>query len=171
MKKCAFCKSWILFGGRKDGTLSFCNNKCQQQAALAAMADTIPTQVVAEHVWAVHQGLCPRCHGRGPVDAHMSYRVWSALIVTSWSNQQQVSCRSCAVKTQLFAIGCNLVLGWWGFPWGLVMTPVQVTRDVIALVKPPEPAKPSARLETMVRMNLAQQALANTAGLPTTKVA
>jgi hypothetical protein len=168
MKKCAFCKSWILFGGRKDGTLNYCNDKCQQQAALVAMAATIPTRVVEERVWAVHQGLCPRCHNRGPVDVHMSYRVWSALIVTSWSNQQQVSCRSCAVKTQLIAIGSNLILGWWGFPWGLIMTPVQVTRDVIALAKPPAPAKPSPRLETMVRMGLAQDAIATT---PVAKVA
>jgi hypothetical protein len=51
------------------------------------------------------------------------------------------------------------------------MTPVQVTRDVIALAKPPETAKPSARLETMVRMSLAQEAMASTAGVPTTKVA
>jgi hypothetical protein len=160
MGTCAFCKSLILFGGRTDGGNKYCNDKCQQRAAIVAMSATIPPHVVQEHVWAVHQGACPRCRGKGPIDVHMLFRVWSALILTSWSNNQQVSCRACAVKTQIVAIAGCLVLGWWGIPWGLLMTPVQVTRNVIALMKAPDPTKPSPRLESFVRMSLAQEAMA-----------
>jgi hypothetical protein len=160
MKTCAFCKSLILFGGRKVGDRSYCNPQCEQSGAIVALSNTIPAHAVQERVWAVHQGACPKCQGKGPIDVHMSYRIWSAVLLTSWSNGQEVACRSCAVKTQLFAsLGC-LLLGWWGIPWGILMTPVQLTRNVIALAKPPEPTKPSARLETIIRMSLAHEAMA-----------
>ena len=43
------------------------------------------------------------------------------------------------------------------------MTPVQITRNIIALAKAPDPVKPSALLETFVRMSLAQEAMAKQA--------
>ena len=172
MGTCAYCKSLILIGGVKDGSQKFCNPNCQQSAAIVAMSNTIPQHVVQERVWAVHQGACPRCHRGGPIDVHMRYSIWSAVLLTSWSNGQEVCCRSCAVKTQLLAsLGC-LLLGWWGIPWGILMTPVQLTRNVIAMAKPPDPTKPSARLETIVRLSLAQEAMAKqTAAGPMTTTA
>ena len=163
MKTCTFCRSLILFGGKTDPTGHYCNDNCRQRGTIVAMSKTIPDSTVQEHLWAVHQGHCPRCNGKGPIDVHMIHRVWSALVLTSWSNNQQVSCRACGVKSQLVGIlGCAL-LGWWGIPWGLLMTPLQIARNVIAIAKPPEAARPSQRLETIVRMGLAHDAIAEKA--------
>jgi hypothetical protein len=49
----------------------------------------------------------------------------------------------------------SLVLGWWGLPWGLLLTPVQIGRNLIGIARPPEASKPSAQLEKIIRMNIA----------------
>jgi hypothetical protein len=90
------------------------------------------------------------------VDLHTSYRVWSAVVMTQWSSRPAVSCRSCATKRALGDATYSLVLGWWGFPWGPLMTPVQVVRNVVAMVRKPDPAEPSEALRNAVRMQIAQ---------------
>jgi hypothetical protein len=96
----------------------------------------------------------------------MSYRVWSALVITNWSNLQQISCRRCAVKSQLGSALFCLVLGWWGFPWGLIMTPVQIFRNLGAAMDSPDLSQPSDRLERLVRVNIAGQLAASRPASP-----
>lgn len=160
MTKCDYCGSTIVFGGKQNGQLRFCNDRCYQSGALIALSRQIPDNVVEQQVWKVHQGLCPHCSGPGPVDVHVSHRVWSALIVTSWKSQPRLSCRRCGVKSQLGDAAFSLVCGWWGFPWGLVFTPIQVGRNLAAVAKGPDPTKPSERLAKTVRLGLANQAAA-----------
>src|SRR5512140_3815075 len=125
MAKCDYCASTIIFGGKTDANGRFCNDKCRGRGALLAISRQLPATAIQEQVWKVHQGACPKCGGVGPVDVHVSHKVWSALVVTSWSSTPQISCRPCGQKSQLAGAGFSLFLGWWGFPWGLVMTPVQ----------------------------------------------
>jgi hypothetical protein len=56
------------------------------------------------------------------------------------------------------------VFGWWGFPWGLVMTPVQLARNLVELTGGPKSDAPSALLQKFVRMHAgARVAQASTA--------
>jgi hypothetical protein len=50
-------------------------------------------------------------------------------------------------------------LGWWGFPWGLLLTPIQIGRNLYGIANPPDPSKPSAQFEKIVRMNIAAGAI------------
>jgi hypothetical protein len=159
MASCDYCGTTILFEGRKAGGQRFCNERCHQAGALFALSQRLPQHLIQQRVWELHQGLCPKCHGSGPVDVHTSYRVWSALIMTSWANRPHVSCRSCGRKAQLADATFSLVLGWWGMPWGLIMTPVQVGRNVIGMVKSQDTTRPSAHLEKLLRLELAAQVL------------
>ena len=163
MTNCDYCGTGILFGGKRDGNLRFCNSRCQQAGAFLALSRQVPETQVQELLWKVHQGNCPKCGGSGPVDVHSSYRVWSALVLTNWSSTGQISCRSCGLKKQLADSAFSLVLGWWGFPWGLIMTPIQVGRNLVKASRPPEVSKPSAQLEKAMRINIAQR-LATSAG-------
>src|SRR5262245_48403802 len=133
MSSCANCGSFILFGGKDFNGKTYCGDNCLQVGYAVEMTNQIPHDVIEQQIDAVHQGACPNCKGRGPVDVHRSYRVWSALVLTSWSNPVHVSCRSCAVKSQITSTLFCLVLGWWGFPFGLIMTPVQIFRNFIAM--------------------------------------
>lgn len=155
MAKCSYCGSTLLFGGVKEGDRRFCNAECHQGGQLLDLASQLPDGQVREHVQAVHQGSCPLCDGPGPVDVHTGYRVWSAVILTSWKNTPRVSCTSCGRKNQLRDGLFSLLVGWWGFPWGLVMTPVQLLRTLAAMSRPPDPYAPSPELERMVRLALA----------------
>jgi hypothetical protein len=101
------------------------------------------------------------CEGPGPVDVFTSHRVFSALYVTSWRSIPRVSCRACGTKAQLGGAAYSLFLGWWGFPWGLVMTPIQIVRNLVALSRHADGSAPSPLLEALVREQLAAQGMAN----------
>ena len=155
MANCGYCGTTILFGGVRDGPERFCNAKCHQSAALLKIAGDVPPNVLQEHVRAAHTGLCPKCGGSGPVDVHRIYRVWSALIITSWVALPQLSCRSCARQSQVGGIAFSFFLGWWGFPWGIVLTPILITRNIVAMCGGPDPGRPSADLEKYMKTTLA----------------
>lgn len=160
MAKCDYCGSTILFGGKRQGELRFCNANCSARGALLAVSRQIPDNVVKDSVQQIHQGLCPKCGGAGPVDVHTHHRVWSALVLTSWKSMPQISCRSCGIKSQLGDSALSLVLGWWGFPWGLLLTPVQIGRNVAGMLQGPDPSMASPKLEKAIRMNMAAHAIA-----------
>ena len=159
MAKCGYCGTAILFGGKKDANGRFCNQKCLRRGALLALSQQIPESVVKDQIWNVHQGLCPKCNGSGPVDVYTSHRVWSAVFLTSWSSSPELSCRTCGMKSQAVGAAFSLALGWWGFPWGLIVTPIQIVRNGVAMARPPEPLNPSPLLERVVRMSMAAQAV------------
>ena len=52
-----------------------------------------------------------------------------------------------------------LLLGWWGFPWGLILTPVQVVRNVSGMLSGRESSRPSEDLRRVILVNLGMQAL------------
>lgn len=159
MAKCDYCGSTIVFGGKKDANGRFCNQRCQARGTLLAISRQIPDAAVQEQVWKAHQGPCPKCQGSGPVDVHVVHKVWSAVFLTQWRSTSQISCRSCGVKGQLGGAAFSLVLGWWGIPWGLLLTPIQIGRNIYGLAKQPDPTKPSAQFEKAIRMNIAANAL------------
>ncbi len=163
MASCAYCNSTILFGGRRQGELRFCNAKCEQKGVLAVVASQLPAAEVQRYVRQVHGGTCPNCSGPGPVDVHTSYRVWSAVFVTSWASRPAVSCRLCGTKKRLGDTLFSLVLGWWGLPWGVLVTPMQLGRNLYAFARPPDPLVPSPALEKILRLHLACQLAANDA--------
>jgi|GEM_PF-206330 len=157
MARCDYCKSYILFGGRKQDVRTFCNDNCLQEGRLVIAADRIPQHAVDIAIDEVHQGECPKCSGPGPVDVHVAHSVWSALYLTSWKSKPHLCCRSCGRKEQLTGLCFSGLLGWWGFPWGLIMAPVQIVRNISGMFGGPDPDVPSEQLETLVRIDLAER--------------
>jgi hypothetical protein len=159
MAQCNYCGTTIIFGGTRDGNFRFCNNKCHTNAYALRLAQNVPADVLDRQAEEVFRGNCPRCRGLGPIDVHKVHRVWSALVLTSWSSGQQVSCRSCATKSQLGALLFCLGLGWWGFPWGLILTPVQITRNIVGMCTRQNPSQPSPELRKLLQVALGMQLL------------
>jgi len=155
MTKCAYCGTVILAGGQQVGDARFCNADCQRNGMLLAIAEQIPPEIVEETVKNTHSGVCPRCGGGGPVDVHVSYRIWSAIAVTNWCSRQHVCCARCGKKSIFLDLCFSLFLGWWGFPWGLALTPIQVARNLIGLLRTPDFTQPSDRLQTVIKAHLA----------------
>lgn len=160
MAKCAYCGTTILLGGKKIEDLRFCNNKCLSQGQVALVADQVPGEVVTAQAREIHAGACPVCNERnGPVDVHTSYKIVSFILMSSWSSNPRVSCGTCAKKAQFGGLLYSFFLGWWGIPWGIIMTPVQVVRNLVALFRSEDSLTPSEQLENLVRLNIATQAL------------
>ncbi len=157
MPECDYCGTTIIFGGVKDHGLHFCSDKCHQQGVLHDVTDQIPEEVISEYLMEVHEGACPICNGPGPVDVHTSYVVWSALVITSWKSKPQVSCRRCGIKAKVGNACLSGLVGWWGFPWGIVMTPVQLLRNFFGIFSSPDPTMPSEQLENILKAHLAAQ--------------
>lgn len=146
-------------GGLRSGTQRFCNKKCLTNAYVLSVAQKVPPDVIDRQVEEIFRGNCPKCRGLGPVDVHKFYEVWSLIFLTRWATTPQVSCRSCATKRQFGALIFSLFCGWWGFPWGLILTPVQITRNIAGMCKGPDPSKPSDALRKLVQVKIGAQAL------------
>src|SRR5215472_10761725 len=153
MANCSYCDSFILFGGKTDQTGRYCNARCQQAGNLLALSNQVPPHELERMVDEVRRSNCPRCGGPGPVDVYKAHQVWSALVLTSWSSRPEMSCKSCGTKRQLGALLFSGLFGWWGFPWGLVMTPVQIARNIAELAGGPKSDAPSALLHKFVRLH------------------
>jgi len=161
MATCAFCGTTILFGGKKSGGIRFCSDKCRERGQLPALFSAlseVSAEIAHKHAESIHDGNCPKCGGQGPVDIHTSYEVWSAFIVTHWKEIPELCCRACGKKSSAISLGYCLPLGWWSTR-GFILTPVQVTRNIIGLFRHPNPMKQSEELVSMARLDLARKVL------------
>jgi len=57
----------------------------------------------------------------------------------------------------LGALAFTSLFGWWGMPWGLIFTPVQIVRNLRALLASINPDGPSNELVQMVRSDLSSR--------------
>jgi len=156
MPNCANCGQQILFGGVSHGTLRFCNQKCYNAASHLRESLDMPDDELEAAVTAFHQGDCPCCGGPGPVDMHFSHRVMSFLVFTQFQTIPKISCRSCAAKAKLANFFLTLFIGWWGVPFGLILTPIYLCRNLFSLISPTAADAPSDQLREFIRLNLAQ---------------
>lgn len=159
MAKCAGCGTTILIGGVRDGESRYCKETCQQNFLLTEVIRQIPPDVLESRVYEVHQGDCPKCGRPGPVDVHTSHTIWSFIYLTTWRSRPQICCRRCGMKAKLGAATLCGIFGWWGIPWGLLGTPIQIGRNLWGAVRSPSPTSPSATLCDAVRVDVANQIL------------
>ena len=160
MATCAYCGTTILFGGKRIDDLRFCNEKCRANGAHVAVAEQVPSQQVTELASTLHRGPCAKCQGPGPIDVHKAFTVWSALYLTSWKTQPHIVCRECGTKAQIRALLFSVLFGWWGIPWGFLITPVQIVRNISGLRRSTDPFVPSDDLRRLARLHLAKQLVA-----------
>jgi hypothetical protein len=161
MAKCRTCKKIVLFGGKADGEYRYCNQKCLDEDLLRETSEMLPQHLVDERVHGVHQGRCPQCKkDQGPVDVHWTYSLWTFIYFTQIRSHQLVCCRSCARQGQFWASVRSLFLGVWG-PIGILMTPVQILRNISAMIGGPPPYAPSALLFQLIRRVTAEEILQN----------
>jgi hypothetical protein len=132
----------------KSDSITLKQSSKEKDAVLENSSTTCPETLA----WELHAGNCSKCGRAGPVDIHYSYRVWS-FVSTRYNDTEDLCCRRCAVRAQLVGMCYSLTLGWWG-PLGLIYTPLQVFRNLIALMNPPRPSHPSARLIELLTLQV-----------------
>ena len=157
MAKCAQCKHICFFNLKKSGDKVFCGDKCLQEALLEEACQRVDSALLQREIEAIFRGPCPRCSKQnGPVDIRRRHEVVSMLIITKWSTLSEFACKSCASKRQVASLLFSGVAGWWGFPFGLIVTPVQILRNGAEILKK-NPLQPSPELHRAVQVQLATQ--------------
>jgi hypothetical protein len=157
MKRCNTCDAFILFGGVRQGPWIYCDARCRERGTQERLSHDFPAGQVEQVADEIHEGYCPSCSRRGPIDVHMSYFVWSALFITRWHSTPHVCCRRCGFRKQTISLLGSFCLGWWGI-YGLVVTPAQLLSNLWAMRFPPDPIQPSEMLMRMARLELAKGA-------------
>ena len=155
MARCRYCRSLILLGGKKERGLRFCSDKCHQQWGLQAVGSEVPDDIVEQYIERIHAGHCPRCGRQGTIGIRGSYTVWSIAYFTAWRSKTRICCRLCGFKSQLGGILFSLLFGWWGVPFGLIMTPIQIARNLAGMISTPNLSRSPTQLENLVRIDIA----------------
>lgn len=75
----------------------------------------------------IRQLPCPVCkQATQPLNGNLIYTVYSFLILTTYRRDVLIACPVCLNKAHNRAILKTVLLGWWGFPWGLIKAPQYV---------------------------------------------
>ena len=156
MASCTSCNSFILFGGEKVDSFRFCNKKCLEDGKVYVEASKVSDQDVDELANEIHSGACPICHNRKGVEVRKSYDIASFVFYSRYQTLKHICCRTCGLKKQSLSFIGSLFLGWWGIPWGILITPVQLVSNIVAMLFPPKTDKPSKDLKESARMIIAQ---------------
>lgn len=158
---CHTCDAVILFGGETRDGVRYCSRRCAEEAELGRAIEMIPEDVAEREALRVRRDPCPTCGRPGTdVDLRASHRVTGFLLHTSVTSSRQICCRVCGTRSALRAIVHCLVFGWWGFPWGPILTPLYVLRNLLGMI----PRLPNRRLRPdfvdAVRLDMAAGVLA-----------
>jgi len=157
MEPCAACGQTIAFGAKDVSGHKVCSDKCVEAVVGALTAQKVPESAALERAQQIHSGACPKCGGVGqPVDLQAAHRCISLVFMTRRSSKMELSCHACGNKMRLRESLLTLVLGWWGFPWGLIYTPVQIGKNISAMSAAPSTG-PSADLVYSARKMLAKE--------------
>jgi len=130
---------------------------------MGRVGDRIPDSVVKKEAQKIMKGPCPECDQTSDdIELRFSHRAVSYLVMTIWSKNPILSCRSCHRKKVTSETFITLFLGWWGFPFGLIVTPIQLLRNISAVSSSKSPSRePSSDLFSFVRGILAQTIIEN----------
>jgi hypothetical protein len=121
------------------------------------LAESIPAKDIEQLASKLRSTHCSSCNSHEPVDAFPSYFVYSVVIWTGWRKKVELSCRSCSRKRQAKSLAASFLLGWWGFPFGLVATPIIIMANVIGMVHNPMTRPPGKNLKAYARLVAAHE--------------
>ncbi|MGU3781259.1 hypothetical protein [Burkholderia metallica] len=159
MAECSHCGRTFLTGGRSIDGRRYCRAACVRAHPVVVEAERVSDEQVWEVVHDWRYGPCPICRRDDrPVDVHTSHRIVSLLFVTRWATRHHVCCRRCGRRQQTVALLASAAFGWWALPWGLVLTPIQLARNVLGLAAR-DPQVATRQFEQLVRRKLAARRL------------
>ena len=131
---CQTCGAGILFGGKTVAGRRYCRSLCLEQDLGQLLALELRPDEVQAEMNAMLRRPCTKCgNAQLPIGAWVSHRAVSFVIVTRWESRPLVCCQGCGRKALIFDTILTLLVGWWGLPFGLLMTPLQVARNVVGL--------------------------------------
>ena len=121
---------------------------------VAAQFRVFSEEEIAEYCELLQAQPCPICHlSAQRLNATLSRKVMSFLIMTTWKTQFAIACRVCLDKLNRDASTTSALLGWWGFPWGIIRT-IQALSDNGKMAKTNQMQYPNDLLKAFVANNV-----------------
>jgi hypothetical protein len=95
-----------------------------------AQNKTYTVQEITNYATYLRSLPCPTCGNKlNNLNGTTTHYVKSFIFFTNYSAEVSIACPDCLDKKITQAIWSSLLLGWWGFPWGLIRTPMSVYRN------------------------------------------
>lgn len=157
MARCGNCGTIVLFGGHSWNEIPFCREECRQAAITASYAEDIPNDIVMLQAMTLRDGDCPICGHPGPNDFHSAWSVISLVIFTFHSKKQIFGCNWCGFFHKLRYTVSTGLLGWWGFPWGFLITPLLEIANLLAFARGVPADGPSEELKEMALQQITEE--------------
>lgn len=155
MANCDYCGKFFRGGSLQRGQYQFCNSACLVRGKVLSLLDNYSTTKIDSHIASLRTGKCKECGSSANIDFHKSYSVYSLIFYTSWKTVTHFCCKKCGRRHQVEAALYSFVLGWWGIPFGFFVTPWQIGRNVIGMLRTDD--RPSDDLKRFARLKLADK--------------
>src|SRR5258706_4353758 len=133
MAICDFCGASHRGEHASVGTLRFCTQSCADRGRILQTLDLFPSSAINSYVENTRSGRCAECGAQAPSNIHKSYRVYSVLIYTSWKTLIHYCCQRCGRGHQGSSIVFSGLFGWWGFPFGILLTPWLIFKNIVEM--------------------------------------
>ncbi len=131
-----------------------------EQGQINRVTAAIPPEMLQQYISEVHRGNCPKCGagaGQRPYLAHGLVDARDDVYEDASAGELSAPC---GVKAKLSAAVSSGVFGWWAFPWGFFVTPLQIMRNVKGIFAKVDSSWPSQQLAHLVKLDLAKRASA-----------
>jgi hypothetical protein len=157
MAICDFCGASHRGGHVRVGCYRFCTQSCADRGRILETLDLFPNSAINTYVENTRTGTCAECGAQALSNIHKSYRIYSVLIYTSWKTLIHYCCQRRGRRHQASAILFSSLLGWWGFPFGILVTPWFIVKNIIEMMRSDDRA--SNDLERIRKLELASRLL------------
>ena len=93
-------------------------------AAADVQVEEVSAESLADYIGLLRSLPCPFCNRTDEkLNATITANVISFIVFTQYRKEIKIGCPRCLNKQNNNAMLKTALLGWWGFPWGIVRTP------------------------------------------------
>lgn len=85
-------------------------------------------ETYAEKLRKIACPICNQTHKK--LNGTIAYTVKSFVFFSSFGIKPIIACPECLDKENNNSISSTLLLGWWGFPWGILKTPIYIYKNM-----------------------------------------
>lgn len=167
--ECDFCGNSAMSKPVIDSGQRFCRPRCLHAARISEAAVDLAEADITAVAQAIQDGLCPSCRQTGSlVEVRHYHRVMSFGVFTRYTKSSKLCCLECGRTENLKSFALTFLLGWWGMPFGILLTPTYLVANIGEMFERRRRGELSEGLVREARYQLAARALqpAGPAGSP-----
>jgi hypothetical protein len=154
--ECDYCGNSAKRNPLFDNGQRFCSSKCLTAIRISEAAVDLSPSEISEKAQSIMNGVCPECSGHESiVEVRYYHRVMSIVYFTRYTKKSSLCCVACGRKKNIKSFWLTMLLGWWGFPFGLLFTPAYLIANMGEMFEKRSQGEPSEELLREAKYQLA----------------